>query len=206
MILLACICLLFVGMIAGAYEVNSLVGSESQKLATLKAKDKALSQQKEGLKVAKKGLAEYAELEQISRSIVPEDKNQAETVRQLSNMAAANGIKLVSITFPASTLGGTTATGLSASSTGAAAPAPSAAGSKTSQLTPVKSIPGVYQLPIVVTSDAQHTASYYQFINFLTDLESNRRTAQVTNITITPDQAIRGNISFIITLNEYIKP
>ena len=209
LVLLGGIALLFVGLIAGAYEVNSLVSSKSQALSVLKAKDKALSQQQAGLKVAKKNLSEYAELGQITRSIVPEDKSQAETIRQLSNIAASNKIKLASITFPASTLGGTAAAPVSAGTTAtpaAPSPAAAAAGAKTSQLTPVKTIPGVYQLPIIVTSDNQNTASYYQLINFLADLENNRRTAQVTNLVITPDQSKPGNVGFVVTLNEYIKP
>jgi cell division protein FtsL len=207
LLLLGIISLLFVGLIAGAYEVNSLVSSESQKLSSLKAKDQALTQQQAGLKMAKKSLAQYSELQQIASAIVPEDKSQAETVRQLSNIASSNGIKLASITFPASTLGAVSAGAATASGSATAAPpAPSAASTKTSQLTPVKTIPGVYQLPIVVTSDSQNTAPYPRFISFLTDLENNRRTAQVTNISIIPDQNNRGNVSFIITLNEYIKP
>ena len=204
-ILLGIITLLLVALVGGAYEVNSLVGSESVKLSTLKAKDKALSQQQTGLKVAKKGLAEYSELEQIAHAVVPEDKNQAETVRQLSNIAAANGITLSSISFPASTLGSTAAVAIGSGSIGTPTPAP-AANTKTSQLTPVKNIPGVYELPIVVTSDSQNTASYSKFISFLSDLEKNRRTAQVTNISIAPDQNIKGNVSFVLTVNEYIKP
>lgn len=208
LILLAVIGLLLVGLVAGAYEVNSMVSSESNKLSALKAKDKALAQQQTGLKVAKKGLAEYAELEQISHSIVPEDKNQAETVRQLSNIATNNGIKLASITFPASTLGANTPAAGVSSGTTASTPTPTvpAANTKTSQLTAVPTIPGVYQLPITVTSDPQHTSSYARLISFLSDLENNRRTAQVTNISIQPDPAAPGNVSFIITLNEYIKP
>jgi hypothetical protein len=207
LILLSVIGLLLVGLIAGAYQVNSMVGKESNKLSTLKAKDKALSQQQTGLKIAKKGLTQYSELEQIAHTIVPEDKSQAETVRQLSNIASNNGITLASINFPASTLGAVAAAAASSGSTQAATPAPApAASTKTSQLTPVKNIPGVYQLPITIVSDSKLSATYPRFIKFLADLENNRRTAQVTNIAITPDPNISGNISFSLTLNEYIKP
>lgn len=203
-ILLGSICLLFAGLIAGAYEVTSVVGKESKNLSNLKAKDEALSQQQDGLKIAKKGLAEYADLEQIAHAIVPEDKSQAEAVRQLFNIAAANGIKLASINFPASTLGTTSAVAPSTSG-GAVTPVP-AVNTKTSQLQPVKNIPGVYELQITVISDSQNPAPYYKFINFLSDLENNRRTAQVNTISIQPTTTDTTSVSFTLTLNEYIKP
>lgn len=202
LVLLGIILMLFAGLIAGAYGINSLASSESKKLASLKAKDQALSQQKTGLVAAKKGIEKYSELEKIAHAVVPEDKNQAETVRQLTNIAAVHSVTLASITFPASTLGGT---GTAPAAGAAATPVPTA-NTKTSQLTPVPAIPGVYQLPITITSDTKRTVPYSKFISFLSALENNRRTAQVTNISIQPDNVNRSNVSFIITLNEYIKP
>ena len=206
LVLIGLVCLMFIGLVGGAYKVNSLVSGESKKLSDLKAKDKALAQQQDGLKLAKKGLADYTELGQIARTVVPEDKSQAETVRQLSNIAGANGIKLASITFPASTLGATTPTTGLGTKPSTPVPAPSATASKNSQLTLVPNIPGVYQLPITVTSDSKQPSPYYKFINFLADLENNRRTSQVTNISIEPNKVDSNYVSFTITLNEYIKP
>jgi len=208
-ILLGVIALLFVGLIAGAYGVNKMLGQEATKLDSLKAKELALQQEQIGLKSAKKSIQQYADLENIAHSIVPEDKNQAESVREIANIAATNGISLASINFPASTLGnkasGSSATSSSSSSNASAAPA--ASSTKTlSQLQSVKNIPGVYQLVITVSSDSQHPVPYYQFINFLSSLEHNRRTAQVSSITLQPDTKNHNNLSFTLTLNEYIKP
>lgn len=197
--------LLVLGLVAGAYGVNSMLSKEASNLAALKAKSRALSTEQDDLKVAKQSLDQYADLEKIAHAVVPEDKNQAEAVRQIVNIAAANGVSLASINFPASTLG-STATGSAPSSTSVATPKPSTAGSKTSQLQSVKNIPGVYELPITVTSDSKKPVPYYQFVNFLNALEHNRRTAQVSTITLQPDNLNHNNLSFILILNEYIKP
>ncbi len=131
-------------------------------------------------------------------------------MREIVNIAAANGVSLASITFPASTLGnlpnGTTP---SAGTSGSTAPSASGGNTKAaslSQLTPVKSIPGVYQLPITIKSDTNRPVQYEKFINFLSGLEHNRRTAQVVGIALQPDPDNPDLVNFNLTLNEYIKP
>jgi hypothetical protein len=207
LVLICVIALLMVGLVAGAYGVNNLLGAESSKLAGNKAKGQALLQEETALKKAKKDIAKYAELEKITRSVVPEDKNQAEAVREIVNIAAANGINLASITFPASTLG-TSPSGapITAAPAPSASAGPSASTKSLSQLLPVKNISGVYQLPITVVSDTDRPVAYSKFINFLSDLEHNRRTAQVASITLDPDTANRNLINFTLILTEYIKP
>lgn len=202
LVLLGVIALLLIGLVGGAYGINSLLTEKANKLTGQKAKSLALSQEQQALTRARKDIIKYSELEKITRTVVPEDKNQAEAVREIVNIAAANNISLASITFPASTLGG----GVAAPG-GTAAPSPSAAGSKAlSQLQPVKNIPGVYQLIINVAGDTNRPVTYNNFINFLSDLEHNRRTAQVTNIVLQPDANNRNNLTFSLALTEYIKP
>lgn len=194
--LIGAIVLLFIALLAGAYGVNSLFVEHANNLTQLKAKSQALSQEQASLANAQKEVAKYAGLEQIAKSIVPEDKDQAEAVQELVKIAAANGMSLSSITFPASSLGasgpGSSATTTSSS---AASPAPvasaasasaSAKAGKLSQLQPVKNIPGVYILQITVQSDPNKPVSYSSFINFLNDLEHNRRTAQITSVSLQP--------------------
>ena len=206
-ILIALLALLFVGLIGGAYGTNKLLASEANKLTTLKAKDQALAQEQTSFSKAQKDIKKYADLHKITQAVVPEDKNQAEAVREIVNIAAAHGVVLAAVTFPASTLG-TTATGTTATATPASA-APVASNSKAgslSQLTPLKSIVGVYQLPITVQGDSKHPVPYDKFVSFLSDIEHNRRTSQVSSITITPDQNNANNLTFTLVLNEYIKP
>jgi len=146
-------------------------------------------------------------LNKIAEAVVPQDKNQAEAVREIVNIAAANGVTLASVTFPASTLGDLPSAGVSASSSQAAGPTPTNnSKDKLSQLTAVKNIPGVYQLPITIKGDANNPVRYDRFISFLGDLEHNRRTAQVESITLSPDTNDSNLITFELTLSEYIKP
>lgn len=200
--------LLLIGLAAGTYGASQLFAQQASKLVSVKAKSQALAQEELSLAKAKKEVQTYAGLNQIAHSVVPQDKNQAEAVRELVNIAAANGVNLSSISFPASTLGnGVTSlsAGPSTAPSSSAGPTNSKAGSL-SQLTPVKNIPGVYLLQIVVTGDQNHPVQYNQFISFLSDLEHNRRTAQVSSITLQPTTTNRNLLSFGLTLNEYIKP
>lgn len=210
LVLVGTITLLCLGLVGGAYGANKLLSAEATKLVALKAESQALGQEQISLKKAKKDVQKYAELDKIAKAVVPEDKNQAEAVREIVNIAEANNISLASITFPASTLGNGAK---STSSSGvAAAPAPSASNSPNSkanalsQLLPVKSIAGIYQLQISVTSDPNQPVRYEKFIDFLAALEHNRRTAQVANISLTPNAKDGDFLSFALTLNEYIKP
>lgn len=205
-LLIGLVCLLFAGLIVGTFQINSLLSKKASDLTKTKAKSIALSQEQDSLAKAKKDLKKYEDLHTITKSVVPEDKNQAEVVRELVKIADKNKVSLASITFPASTLGGTssgsTAAGTSSTPTSAAATSAEAL----SQLKPVTNIPGVYNLTITVVSDSKKPVPYNQFVRFLEDLEHNRRTAQVNTITLEPNSDNRNLLSFTLTLNAYIKP
>ena len=198
------ISLLFILLIASTLVITNLLKSKSNDLVALKAKSGALDLQKEALAKAKKDIQAYDELYKIAKTIVPEDKSQAEAVRQIVKIAQINGVNLATINFPASTLGN----GISSvnGSGSATTPVPQTNKKSLSQLQPVKSIPGVYLMQITVNSDVNKPVPYSKFIDFLTGLESNRRTAQVSNISIQPDANNKNNISFTLTINQYIKP
>lgn len=211
MVLLGLIGLLFVALLAGAYGANSLLSSRAATLTNAKAKAAALKNEQDSLVIAKKEVQQYSSLQKIAQAVVPEDKDQAAAVREIVKIAGDHGVSLSAITFPASTLG---ASGAAASaSTGAAtsvrtAPTVNANSStvKLSQLQPVKNIPGVYVLQITVQSDSNRPVPYSSFISFLSALEHNRRTAQISNITIQPSTNNPNLLTFTLTLNEYIKP
>lgn len=196
--------LLFVLFIVSAVLISGQLQKKSNELVALKAKSQALDQQKIALAKAKKDIQAYDELYKISKTIVPEDKSQAEAVRQIVKIAQINGVNLASISFPASTLGSgiTSVNGTGSATT----PVPQTNKKSLSQLQPVKSIPGVYLLQITVASDVNKPVPYSKFIAFLSGLEANRRTAQVSNISLQPDQSNKNNITFTLTLNQYIKP
>lgn len=189
-ILMVAIVVILVACAVGAKSVIGLLHNQAGTLVNLKARDQALQEEQSNLVVAEKDVSKYSTLEKIAETIVPQDKDQAETVREIVNIAAASQIKLTSISFPTSSLG-------------------QVSDSKTvsfSQLTPVKGISGVYLLPINVDdSEAPDATTYANFYNFLTQLEQNRRTSQVTNLSIQPITG-GGLINFSLTINEYIKP
>lgn len=201
--------LLLVGLVAGANGASQLLKQRADSLVKLKAQSQALDKEQITLRTAKKQVAAYADLNQIAHAVVPQDKNQAEAVREIVNLANANSVTLDSITFPASSLGTSASGSASSAAPKQASPAGGAINSKTdalSQLVPVKNIPGVYLLQIVVTGDPNRPVPYDKFINFLAALEHNRRTAQVSQISLIPDVSNRSLLSFNLTLNEYIKP
>lgn len=203
-LLIGAVGLMCFALLGGAYAVNSMLSKRANNLTALKAKSQALEQQAIGLAKAKKDIEKYTELEQITKSIVPEDKSQAEAVGEIVKIAGQNGVSIASITFPASTLGAGPV-----STTPSATPAPSPANTSKkslSQLQAVKNIPGVYQLQIVVNSDTNKPVLYDRFITFLSALENNRRTAQVSSITIQPQPTNPKFLTFTLTLNGYIKP
>lgn len=182
----------------GVYLSNKLLKSESNKLVELKLKDEVLDRRQEDLNRAKRDIDQYSELEAISKSIVPQDKDQAETIVEITNLAKQAGIQLGSIEFPQSQLGQITKNAKGK----AAQPSDS---SKT-QLTELPDMKGVYVMNITVTSKSTSPVRYKQIIEYLKLLENNRRTAQVTNISITPDADDRNLFEFSITLDTYVRP
>ena len=180
------IAVMALGLILGAYQINNILAAKSNSLTSLKAKSLALNQESIGLQKSKKDIQKYANLNKIAKSVVPADKDQAEAVREIVNIAGANGISLSAINFPASTLGQQTP--VASASAGPTKPVvPSTRTGSISQLLPVKNISGIYQLPITIISDQTQPVAYSQFISFLSALENNRRTAQVSSILLAPD-------------------
>lgn len=193
-ILLSTVGLLVVGLLGGAYGANTILQQQSQAVVDARSKSAALDEQQLQLTKAKASIEKYKEVSTIAKSVVPTDKDQAQTVREIVKIAEANGIKLATITFPSSTLGGTPG----AAAAGAAA--------DLSQLKAAKGISGVYTLQITVQSDSKAAPTYQQFTTFLSSLERNRRTALVSAIALQPDAKNPDRVSFTLTIDEYIKP
>lgn len=195
-ILIAAFSLIGLALLGIAFAANTVLTGQSKKLETAKAKTQALNTQQIQLSKNKQDIAKYTELNNIAEAIVPQDKDQAEAVREIVSIATQSGIsKLSSITFPASSLG----------ITGTGSAATKSSGGIT-QVTPVKGIPGVYTLQITVSQDTSNRISYDKFITFLSKLEQNRRTAQVSSITVQPDPQQPSQVAFTLIIDEFIKP
>ncbi len=198
--------LLIGAIFGGTYLANQELQKQSVKLAGYKLQDQVLSQEQTGLTKAKKDIATYSSLEKIAKVIVPQDKDQAKAVREIINIAAESGIKPTAIAFPASTLGGVTSASGNSPSANTKPSAAVAQQQALSQLTPVKTITGVYNLRITIQLDSAAAVPYAQFIDFLSRLEQNRRTAQVTGIILQPSPINNNLVSFTLTVDEFIKP
>lgn len=199
--LLGLVGLLFIGMLVGTYEVNTLLEHKAKHLVSLKLQSQVVSTQQTGLLKAKKQIAQYSAFEETAKTIVPQDKDQAEAVREIANLASDSGIKrLSSVTFPLSTLGGPI---------GATPPTTSPDSSSKNRLTqliPAKGLTGVYSLQITIQQTADAAITYDQFLTFLDKLEQNRRTAQVSSIILQPDNVHPDMVAFTLVINEFIKP
>lgn len=204
-IMIATIVILVGAIFGGAYLANQQLQKQASALDKHKTKTAVLEEEQKILIKAKKDVVTYAELDKIAKTIVPQDKDQARAVREIINIAAESGIKPTGISFPVSTLGGPKAATTGTATTGAAAKS-SSSQSALSQLTPVKGIKGVYNLQITIEQDATTPVPYPQFIDFLSRLEKNRRTAQVSSIGLRPSPTNRNMVSFTLTVNEFIKP
>lgn len=205
-VMIGVILILSMAFIASVVLGNIFLQQKAKHLNELKIEDKVLDEQQGALLQANKDLAKNAELEKIAKSVVPQDKDQAKAVLEIIEIAKQSNIKIKSITFPSSNLGVKNSSGSSTPSSGdssSKAPAPP----PISQAKPVQGIDGVYSLEMNIIPDDQVPVNYYQFLDFLSRLENNRRTAQVSQIKITPQTPGQSSpITFTLTINIFIKP
>ncbi len=191
--------------IVAAVGLNAL-SSESQKLVDLKQQSRTADAEAASLSAAKKQVAQYAYFNDIAKTVLPSDKDQAQAVIDIFSLADQSGIAIASITFPASSLGSKAAPA-SGSSNAATAPAASVI----SQAKPVEGIPGLYSLGLTISPQTGpgvpdvKRVTYPKLLDFLGRIENNRRTAQITQVNIQP-QASDQTINFTMTINIFIKP
>lgn len=185
----------------------SILSDKSRQLVDLKSQSKTADDQLASLAAAKKQLQKYSYFNDVAKTVIPNDKDQAQAVLDIFQMASASGIALQNIDFPASSLGVRT----SPSAGGSASGSSSSGASPLSQAKPVTGIAGLYSLQLTVSpqagaqiSPAQAT-TYPKFLDFLSRIERDRRTAQISQINIQPD-ASSQYLGFTITLNIFIKP
>lgn len=210
MILLACL-----GSMALFFVLNyavgmSLLSKKSQKMVSLKSENKALEAQLISLAQAKREVQQYSYFKDVAKSVIPNDKDQAQAVIDIIRMANESGIVIQSITFPSSTLGGP----LSATpAQGAAAAAPNTAASATSQAKAVPGIAGLYSLELTIAPSvspdlpANKRVTYPKMIDFLQRIERNRRTAQIINVNIEPPKSSEDQtMNFTLIINIFMKP
>lgn len=190
----------------------SVLKKQSAKMVDLKLSNQTADAQLSNLQTSKKEIAKFSYFKSVAQSVLPNDKDQAQAVLDIFDLANQSGISLQSVTFPSSNLGvgsATTST-TSTNSTSAAAQAPA---KKISQAQPVNGIPGLYSVQLTITPatggqiPADKQVTYAKMLDFLNRIENNRRTAQITQVNIQPLTANGASqFNFSLTVNIFIKP
>lgn len=194
-----------IGLVSLLYFGNQLLAKESGKLVDLKAQNQVLETQQTDLLKAQGDIKRYSNLEDITQAIVPQDKDQARAVREVIQLANESGVSIKNVTFPSSNLGTKTSPqsgqGQESSNSGQAAPNP-----VISQAKPVQNMKGLYRIEMSLVSAEKQ--NYYRFINFLSKLEKNRRTAQIARVKVEPEPPLgaSSDIKFTVGVNIYLKP
>jgi hypothetical protein len=206
--------LLTIGLIGAVFAFgNRILSQQGSKVANLKLDNQILDEQQLQLRKTQKDVEQYSSFTTVANQVIPQDKDQARAIREILAIAKESNITIKNITFPASTLGDKKTT-TSSTTEQAATPAPTVI----SQAKPVDGISGVMQLEITISPELTEKAlvggeevtgvSYDDFLQFLEKLESNRRTAHVAQVNVTPQTATKTAplIDFTMKLNVFIKP
>lgn len=208
LILISCLVLLGVGFFATAFLGLSVLSKKSQSLVQLKSQSQSTDTRLNNLEQAKKEVDKYSYFKDVAKTVIPSDKNQAEAVLEIYQMAQQSGIAIQSITFPASTLGQSTGKPVPGLKTDAASASTQTA---LTQAKPVSGIPGLYSLELTITPaagkdvPAAQQVTFPKMLDFLKRIENNRHTAQITAVGIQP-ASDNQTLSFTLTINIFIKP
>lgn len=177
-------------VVSVSYGLSRLEAS-NQTLQDAKIDREVISLREQSLFQARKDIEEYSDLEGAAERVIPQEKDQARTVREIIAIAESSGVEIANISFPTSNLG----TGGSAAAT---------ENSALTQATPVQGLPGLFELTLSV--QIAEPVPFGNFINFLEGLEDNRRTSQVNSVSIVPELNNRSSVTFSINMSVYLKP
>lgn len=193
-------------LVALLYFGSQLLSKESAALVDAKATNQALEMQQTELIKAQNDIKRYSNLEEVTQSIVPQDKDQARAVREVVALAQASGVEIASITFPASNLGTKVTPPAQTEGSTSTQASPQTSNPTISQAKPVQGIKGLYSVEMAIVSPRNQ--DYYAFLNFLSKLEKNRRTAQISKVKIEPEASSGRSteIKFNVSVNIYLKP
>lgn len=210
LVLVGIFLLLCVGFIGTAYMGLSMLSAKSNQMVDLKIKNKTAEAQLDNLQASKNDIAKYGFFQSVANSVIPNDKDQAQAVLEIYQIAQQSGIAIQSITFPSSSLGGKAqAASPSSTSVSLSGPTPTPTSTGISQASPVSGVPGLYSLQLTITPQtgtnvpASQQVTYAKMLDFLKRIENNRRTAQISQVVIQPSS---GQINFSLGLNIFIKP
>lgn len=213
LVLTGLLCFIGVMLLSVTLFAGTIIGKKSHELVNLKLQNKVVDSQLLVLAQSKKEVKQYSYFNDIAKAVLPADKDQAQAVLDIFQLAADSGISIASISFPASTLGAKNSSQSTKSTSSNAATAP--VKSVISQSKAIDGIPGLYGVDLTISPetgpsvpDAQKP-TYGKLLDFLSRIEHNRRTAQITQVNIQPTITDTGPgpfINFTLTTKIFIKP
>lgn len=191
--------------VATAFLGLSALSQKSKELVGLKLKSKTLDAQIVSLGAAKKQVEQYSYFNEVAKTVLPADKDQAKAVLTIFQLANEAGIAIANITFPTSSLGAGSGSASAAGSTSTAF----------SQAKRVEGINGLYSLQLTITPEVGQTVpadkvvTYPKLLDFLKRIERDRRTAQITQVIIQPvidNSGPTTAINFTLIINIFMRP
>jgi Tfp pilus assembly protein PilO len=157
--IIACALLTFVGLYVANYKIQDV----AEETAGLKSKLELNTKQIKQYEITKKKVESLSDVNDLAQKVLPKEQEQSLTVAEISQFALRSRLKIVDITFK----------GIDKSQ-------PAKGDVKKKSIIPS----GVQVVPLSV--QFQEGAEYQYILDFLKYVEDNRRTMQVTNISLTP--------------------
>lgn len=159
-------------------ELNATIGR-------LKAEQKAAKSQIGIYESTRTKVSELAFVEDLANSVLPNEKEQANTIAELRKFVIDSGMQFESISFA-----------------GSDQKAIAAGRIATTQTEKNDDLPGVLLLPANVVIGPG--ASYDQVLSLLRTIETNQRKMQVTNLTLLPDETGERFSSITLDVDIYL--
>ncbi len=159
---------------------NKQLRVQAESIAEKRVEAESLERQTAQARLYKQELEELGKLTGVVDAVLPDSKSQENIIGELIDIAAKRGLQLENISFGGSA---------------------DAQNPETSQTEKVDGLPGVFSLVI----QTQIETDYENVLQFLEDLENNKRQFEVTSLSLSPRE---DDINFIATLSitTYIKP
>ena len=202
---LGLVALLLAGLGAAMYFMNAYLQKGSTGLVGAKLESRVAEEREKYYIQAKKDLEKYKDVSETLVKVLPKDKDQAKAVAEIGRIADETGIKIQQISFPSSSLGEKKAAAATPA-TGTTTTTPTATAPSVTQTKPVEGVSGVLGIEtnIQFQSSDNTRLTYSQVLAFLEKVEKNRRTMQVSSISITPKD--NNNVAASVTLKIFVKP
>lgn len=103
--LVAMLVCIIIGSLLLTYYGSRILKKDGDKLMEQKIESAKLEKEEDSLIRAKRDIEKYKELNIVAQAIVPKEKDQARTVREINAIALQSGVQIESIQFPDSSLG-----------------------------------------------------------------------------------------------------